>query len=185
MSLPERLRQSATDALPWDRARATTLPEFLARYDLHDSQWIRIETSPDGSAVALFEWDTFWAGGRLPHDSSWLADWPVLALAFDAVYEVRLAWDADPTLTVGDAESRPVGPEERERMFDRAEGPGAGALSAAALDGSLHHTTVHDVGRGRVDLLHGAAVRVLCIDRDGRPVDLPWDLPGPPTQGPS
>jgi hypothetical protein len=173
MSLTERLRSDISAALPWESARETTLPEFLVRYTLHDSQWLRVESSPDGPALALFEWDTFWTEGRVPHDSSRLADWPVLVLAFDALYQINVKWDPVHTLTVGDAESRAVGAEERERLFDRVGGTDD-VLSAAALDDSLHLTTIRDVGVGYLELLHGATVRVLCIGGDGQVIDLPW-----------
>ena len=54
------------DDLPWGEALVTTMPEFLARYSLHDSTWRGLFLRAGGVGVATVQWDTHWSRERVP-----------------------------------------------------------------------------------------------------------------------
>ncbi len=161
--------------LPWEAARETTLPEFLDRYTLHDSGWLRLECMPDRYAIAVFAWDTYWTSGRIPYRISEATTGPLLLIGFDILYLSAFNGADVASDTVDYAECREV---------LLADVPSASlpflpveTTSAMQRERLLHHTVIHDVVGGRVDLFHGAHVKLLCLGDGLRPFSIPWERP--------
>jgi hypothetical protein len=156
------------------------MPTFLSRYTLHDSLWIGLYLQPKAEAVALVRWDTYWTDGGLPSAGDAVADWPVLLVRFERVYQTFTTYpgpEERETLsglpeTISDATSAALRPSERESMLDTIlRAPGGGrvlrlfARRHAAPD---HHLArVPLVGRDLARRHH--PVPVARREREGHP----------------
>ncbi len=169
--------------LPWEAALEATMPNFLSRYTLQDSLWIGLYLQPKAEAVALVRWDTYWTDGGLPSAGNAVADWPVLLVRFERVYQTFTTYpgpEERETLsglpeTISDATSAALRPSERESLLDtilRARQE-ADAFSDFLLDDTLHRTTISPVYRSWVEIWHGGVTRFLCLDASGETVPIP------------
>lgn len=175
LNLSDALRFDRDESLPWERARVTTMPELLDRHSLHDAEWLRLDVAPGLGAPLVFEWP----GRRVRHllepKRGPVAEWPLLIVGIDDAYQAVLP-SSDPCVrTVGIASSCHVPTEERERLVDSESAHEQ--LLTAAVDASLHRTTIQSIAGGAAVLLHGATVHVLCLGPDGSVLELPWDAP--------
>ena len=158
------------------------MPHFLSEYTLHDSCWIGLYLQPNFEAVALPRWDTFWTGGRVPYPGATVADWPLLLVRFERVYQVfttyptaeeRGAFEGLPE-TVSGAESARVSPGERESLLDtilRAPGGGRvlGLLARRHAAPDHHLARVPPVSRDLARRRHP----FLCLDANGVTIPIP------------
>jgi hypothetical protein len=132
--------------LPWSEGVASSLPAFLDRYTLHDSYWIGLYAEPGRCATLLLRWDTFWTQGEVPFPGSLVAEWPLLAVRFDALdrSEVRL---------------------RDHGLASALSGPTNRAADA-------HRTHLADHHGGDATLVHAPGVRLLCLSRSREPLPL-------------
>jgi hypothetical protein len=146
------------DAFPWADGVSTSLIEFFENYTLHDSFWIGLHLPLDqkSAAVALIRFDALWTDGRVHHPGSLVAEWPILLIRFSNVSVVRLA------------------------EFGKTHGflRTIGVAVTEATSSGQHLTRFDDVVSGRVEVEHAPRVTILCLDRSGRNVPLPFRRAG-------
>lgn len=162
------------DSLPWDNARITTMAEFLERYTLHDSCWVRFLADPDGTAEVLLKWDTHWTDGQLPYSTE-TKNWPLLIIMFEKLYQACFNGEDMVWNTVGTAFSNVITDQQKESWLALLPDETGLPHLRFVLEDSLHHTVIEDVGGGRVDLFHSAQVRILCLDEVENAIDIPWE----------
>ena len=139
-------RAMALDELPWEQALTTTMPEFLAEYTLHDSQWRGLVLHPNQYGVLCLLWDAYWAQGKVP-DFGGIG--PFLFFRFriqrvDIAMSDRILSDATSTLHA---------PNER-----------------------IYRTRFISSG-SETEVLHSAAVQILCLDVERNIVSIPMPIP--------
>ena len=168
--------------LPWDKAEETTMPAFLSAYTLHDSYWINLVLYPDNSAAAALRFDAFWTKGRVPHPGSRVADWPLLLILFDPVYQITsnsYSGEFDDGKTISEAFSQVVPPQWQEHQIEQHTQLGeAKKRHEHLLAEMLHQTVIVDIFDGEIEVLHGASVKMLCLSRNKEVLPLP-NLPKP------
>ena len=95
--LPDDIaRQLANGALPWNRSWQVDIDAFLARYTLHDSNWValQVDCAYEDAAVAAIAFDPIWNQAVAPA-SARCADWPILFLRFSCVSSMKTSGFAD------------------------------------------------------------------------------------------
>ena len=168
--------------LPWEAAVEATMPTFLSRYTLHDSLWIGLYLQPKVEAVTLVRWDTYWTDGGLPSAGDAVADWPVLLVRFERVYQTFTTYpgpEERETLsglpeTISDATSAALTVAQRTRVAARhhpARAPGGGRV--LRLLARRHAAPDHHLARvplaGRDLARRHHPVPVPRREREGRP----------------
>lgn len=129
----------------WPLRQPTTMATFLARYTLHDSEWIGCWLDPvDGSATAALRWDTFWTDGAVPFPGSTVADWPILLLLFEHVQHVD------------------VHLERTDQFLSTI----VGATTQASA--GLWRTTITGVLGNLLHIVHSEAIGVICFAATGQ-----------------
>ena len=162
------LRIGLDASLPWERARETTMPEFLERHTLHDAEWLQLDVAPGVGAILVFEWPAISARDLFGP----LTDWPLLVVGLDDLYRVMLPQHDGCVRTVRTASSDELSASVRDELLNLDST--RGKLADAATAPPLHRTVIQSVAGGAVELTHGTTARVLCLDSSGAPVDLPW-----------
>ena len=142
------------DSFTWGEALTTSLPAFGEQYTFHDSVWIGLHLHLDltGGATAIIRLDSFWTEGKVPHPGSLVAEWPILLVRFSDVGAVRL--------------SGFVGSDWSSRTIDASETTDSTA--------GRHRTSFDDIYSGRVEIDHAPPVQILCFDRSGEALKLPF-----------
>jgi len=180
---PAWLKRGLIDGdLPWSAALDVDLPAFLAQYTLHDSLWLGIWTSSI-ETVAVIRWDTFWHRDVLPYPSSLVANWPILLIQFELVYQVAIlttrAVDMLRDESIASAESQLVDAEQREALLtlslELKKLPDD--MRELYLDGELFHTILRGADYRNIHIYHKPRVRILCMNRAGDTVGVPWPKP--------
>jgi hypothetical protein len=168
--------------LPWQAAQTASMPEFLKKYSLHDSPWIgfwfgALET------VAAIRWDTIWNQDVIPFPGSQVAEWPILLIRFERVYQYLVAgnWSENEFLVgegIAAAESTLLDAQQREAMLNLSLQMKGFSDDARLqyLDESLHHTVFTGTYYRHVHLFHGGETRFLCLTPAGEVIPIPLDF---------
>lgn len=170
-STDELLRRLYTTSEP---TKATTwdLPSFLAKYTLHDSSLAEVRFEQSDGMLVLIDWDMHW-NPRVPPEYS------NLVIGIPMIYSIAWAQGGWNQNTLSGATSARVSQEERNQMLDdgsvelRAYQLGTGGIPAPFEDEGLTRTTFESMNWSQLTVLHGAEVRFLCLDKDGRAGHLP------------
>lgn len=151
-------RRLLDDDFAWDEALTIPLSKFFEHYTLHDSVWIALYLTVNdlGVAIAVIRFDAFWTEGRVLHPGSKIAEWPILLLRFSELSSVQLNGFVEPNWS--------------SRTIDSAE-------TEALLAPLQVITTIADVYGGRMSITHHPLVRILCLNRAGEALPLPWNEP--------
>ncbi|CAG0931091.1 hypothetical protein TFLX_01992 [Thermoflexales bacterium] len=167
-----------TSELHWEAARPDTLMHFLEQYTLHDSYWIGVWIDPlEEEAILAFEWDTFWAQGRVPDPTDQVISWPTLLIRLNKLvmyYYDKQDQFKDGSTYIGAAETQTITLEEREQLLTCFSGNLQLASSGTEFlfSEDLVHTTISG-DMGRWHFLHNSQVDLLCLGEDGQPIPIP------------
>jgi hypothetical protein len=88
----------------------------------------------------------------VPHPGTLVAEWPILLVRFSDVAAVRLSGFA--------------GSDWSSRTIDASE--------TIELTAALHTTSFDDIYSGHIEIDHAALVQILCFDRSGAALTLPF-----------
>jgi len=139
-------RDLVAGSLPWSQGVPASLPAFLDRYTLHDAYWIGLYAEPGRGATLLLRWGTFWTQGEVPFPGSRVAEWPILAVRFDAL--------------------------ERSEVRLRDHGLASARSGPTNRAADSHRTHLVDHHGGEATLIHTPGVRLLCLSRAREPLAL-------------
>lgn len=168
---PELLRRLYTTVEPIE-AVAWDLPSFLAMYTLHDSGLGEVRFEQSDGLLVLIDWDMHWNKRVLPQYQNLVIGIPMIY----AVHWTQGGWNQN---TLSDATSERMSAEERGRMLEegsvelRAYQNVKDELAPPFDDEGLTRTTFESMNWSRLTVLHGADVRLLCLDDEGRAGQIP------------
>jgi hypothetical protein len=191
-------RDLIDDFFPWQEAQQTLMPTLLQHYDLHDSNLVGLWLTNSGGLLAVIQWDPI-AG--IPEDESIdfgiensqvdplmerqygddVAYYPYLLIRFLNLYSLSVLNDPDDTSSSGHpiiwgATSNSI-PDEHMTALDSSCLGTSGGISSTGSEKpqSLRYETAIEGGvRGGLRIVHGAHIAIICLNRGGRVVALPW-----------
>lgn len=173
--LPQRLVNN-TFAASSAQGHTTTMPNFLGKYTLHDSEWLGMWIGQAMSQLTIVvDWDIAHANWKTRRIDIPDGEPAYLVMQFSKIYHI-ITNDIESNRTVIDrVESHQVTDVERKvwSQLITAQTLVSNESVDYILDETLHQTSIIGIDGDIIHLFHTESVKFLCLNSDGDTITIP------------